>query len=270
MDRKVDMHLHSYASDGQWSPEELLEQIDKNNIKIFSVTDHDDVDCTPKMTALVKDRADLTYIKGVEGTVSYKGVEHHILTYYIDPSNETLLKLIAFNKATREAYNDALMDWLNSDYPYVSKEAYKSYVYNPFQGGWRAFGYLQDTGVIRNLKDYFSITNAFHFVKHFLLPEDYIPQMAALGFKTVLAHPPAYAEGDLYEEQHLDYFRELGLSGIECYTKYLKDQGNSQYYVDYCNKYNLMITGGSDCHGGFAGRRIGHPDVDETMVRLKG
>ena len=270
MGRKVDMHLHTYASDGQWSPEEVIKHIDENNIKIFSVTDHDEVDCTEKISALVKDRDDLTYITGVEATVSYRGIEHHILTYYIDPSNESLLKLIAYNGAVREAYNVALMDWLNTDYPEVTSEAYRSYVYNPFQGGWRAFGYLQDAGVIDNLHDYFSLTKNFDFTKNFLLPEAYIPQMAALGFKTVLAHPPAYTGGDIYEEEHLDYFKQLGLNGIECYTKYLKDQSKSQYYVDYCNKHKLMITGGSDCHGGFAGRRIGFPDVDETMVRLKG
>lgn len=269
MSRKVDLHLHTYASDGQWSPEEVIENLDKNNIKIFSVTDHDEVDCTPKMTELVKDRDDLTYIKGVEGTVDYKGKEHHILTYYIDETNEELLKLIAYNSAAREAYNVALMDWLSSEYPNVSTDDYKRYVFNPYQGGWRALCYLQDAGVVSGLQDYFAKTKGFHFEKQFLLPEAYIPKMAALGYKTVLAHPPAYAAGDIYDEGSLDYFRELGLSGIECYTTYLKDPSNSQYYVDYCNKYNMMITGGSDCHGGFASRHIGHPDVDETMIRLK-
>ncbi len=269
MSRKVDMHLHTYASDGQWSPEEVIENLDINNIKIFSITDHDEVGCTPKITEFLVDRDDLIYIKGVEGTVSYKGIEHHILTYYIDETNETLLELIAYNRAARDDFNDALMDWLSSDYPHVSANAYKDYVYDPFQGGWRAFGYLQDAGVVTDLHDYFAKTKGFHFVKQFLLPEDYIPEMAELGFKTVLAHPPAYTKGDIYEEEHLDYFRELGLSGIECYTTYLKNPSNSQYYVDYCNKHNMMITGGSDCHGGFASRHIGQPDVNETMVRLK-
>lgn len=269
MTRKVDMHLHTYASDGQWSPEEVVEQLDKNKIKIFSVTDHDQVACVSKVAQLVENRKDLTYIKGVEGTVTYRGIEHHILTYYIDENNEELLAMLASNRAVRESYEDRLMDWLHESYPQVSPEGLKSYDYNPFQGGWKAFAYLRDGGIIESLKDYFALTKDFVEKKTFLAPEVYLPKMLALGYKTVLAHPPAYGEGDLYDYSHLDYFRKLGLQGIECYTKYLKDQKNSQYYVDYCNKYQLMITGGSDCHGGFAGRQIGHPNIDEAMVRLK-
>jgi len=268
MMRKVDLHLHTYASDGEWSADQVIEHLDKNNIKIFAVTDHDEVGCVPEITELVKDRPDLTYIKGVEGTVTYRGKEHHILTYFIDETNHDLLEAIDYNRQVRDTYNNVMMDWLSERYPQISSEAYEEYVYNPFQGGWRAFGYLQENGVIDNIGDYFAKIKDFYCEKSFIKPEDYLPKMKALGFKTVLAHPPAYVEGDFYEAEHLDYFRKLGLAGIECYSQYLKDQSNAQYYIDYCNKHKMLITGGSDCHGGFAGRRIGHPDVDESMIRL--
>lgn len=268
MSRKVDMHLHSYASDGEWSPEQVIENIDKNNIKIFSVTDHDEIGCVAQVAELVKERLDLTYIKGVEGTVIYKGMEHHILTYYIDETDVALLKLIDYNRKVRNDYNSYMIEFLRENYPELSVEGYNAYDYNPYQGGWRAYGYLQANGVIHCLEDYFSVIKGFNYEKKFLTPEAYIPKMAELGYKTVLAHPPAYTEGDIYEVEALDYLRNLGLHGIECYTKYLKDQQNSQYYVDYCNRHQMMITGGSDCHGGFVGRRIGHPNVDESMIRL--
>lgn len=268
MNRKVDLHLHTYASDGEWSPSQVIENIDKNNIKIFAVTDHDEVACIPGLLPLVKDRDDLTYIKAVEGTVTYNGREHHILTYAIDETNEELLEMIAYNRKVRDVSNERLIDWLSKDYPHISSAGYNAYEYHPYQGGWRAYGYLFENSVVTDIHDYFHKIKGFEDQRIFMSPEIYLPKMKALGFKTVMAHPPAYTNGDLYDEKHLDYFRKLGLAGIECYSKYLKDQSNSRYYVDYCNKHDMIITGGSDCHGGFVGRRIGDPDVDESMIRL--
>ena len=267
--RKVDLHLHTYASDGEWSPQELLQALDHKGIKIFSVTDHDDVSSVTAVAQLVEDRPDLIFIKGVEGTVTYRGREHHILTYGIDEKEDKLLELLTFNRNVREKANDALMTWLNTAYPQVSAEGYEAYDYDPYQGGWRAYSYLKDHGIIENLKDYFAKTKTFNYEKIFVDPEAYIPAMKALGYKTVLAHPPAYSEGDLYGREHLDYFRSLGMDGIECYSQYLKNPENAAYYRAYCDEYDMMITGGSDCHGSFAGRQIGNPDVDETMVKLK-
>lgn len=266
--RKVDLHLHSYASDGEWSAKEIIEELDRNSISIFSVTDHDDVRCVTEIDEQIRFRSDLTYIKGVEATVTYKGREHHILTYFIDAYDPGLLEVLERNRQVREAYNNALMDWLSKSYPHISPEAYRNYIYNPFQGGWRAFGYLIDNGVIDSLGDYFAKTRDFYYEKIFISPEYYLAKMKKLGYKTVLAHPPAYVEGDFYEEEHLDHFRELGLDGIECYSQYLNDPVNAEYYVAYCQRYGMMITGGSDCHGNFAGRRVGYPDLDESMIRL--
>lgn len=266
--RKVDMHLHSYASDGEWSPEQLLEQVDKHDIKIFSVCDHDVTNCVPYMMDLVKDRRDLTYIPGVEASVLYKGIEHHILTYKIDPSDDRLLDLLKINTDYREDSNARLMDYLHESYPQVTRSGYEAYEYNPYQGGWRAYGYLESLGVIKDIRDYFKVTKGFKFEKAFVKAEEYLPKVVAMGYIPILAHPPAYQDGDFYDENDLDYLRNLGLAGIECHTKYLNDQENSQYYVNYCDKHGLWITGGSDCHGGFVGRNIGVPPVDESMIRI--
>lgn len=267
--KKVDLHLHSYASDGEWSPEEILQQVDDHQLKIFAVCDHDVVDCVPRMMDLVKDRQDLEYIPGVEASVLYKGREVHILTYYIDPSDERLLKLLQKNNDYRENSNMCLMEYLGEQYPEVSLEGYHAYKYDPYQGGWKAYMYLKDLGLADNIKEYFSKAKGFKVEKDFVSIEDYISKVRDMGYVPVLAHPPAYAEGDLYDIEDLDYLRSLGLGGIECYTQYLADPKNSQYYVDYCNKYDLLITGGSDCHGAFAGRAIGRPTVYEHMIRLR-
>ncbi len=266
--KKVDLHLHTFASDGEWSPEQVVKELDDNNISIFAVTDHDAMDCLGPMTLLMKDRPDLTFIKGLEGTVTYRGVEHHILTYGVDENNQELEEMLSINRQVRTEYNSALMTWLNESYPELSAEGFMDYDYDPYQAGWKAFGYVRSKGLVETLSDYQKLTRGFKRDKQFLDPVLFFSKMAEYGYKTVLAHPAAYAEGDLYDVAHLDYFRDLGLCGIECYSNYFADLSNAKYYIDYCNKYDLMITGGSDCHGGWVGRHIGRPHVDESMIRL--
>ncbi len=268
MNRKVDLHIHSYASDGEWSAEEVIKQIDDHNIKIFAVCDHDEIGCISELAALTKDRKDLDYIKAVEISVLHNGIEHHILTYGIDENDEALQDLLRYNIKARDRYNDKLVVFLSETYPQISMEAYEAYDYNPYQGGWRTLSYLIDNGVVTDLWDFFKKIKGFKCDKRFHMPEVLIPKLNQLGYKTILAHPPMYTEGDLLPVSELNYFRELGVQGIECYTQYLKDQSNAKYYLDYCEQYDMLITGGSDCHGGFAGRRLGHPDVTEEMIKL--
>ena len=270
MRRKVDLHLHTYASDGEWSGEQLIKELDKNNIKIFSVTDHDETACVPIVERLVRDRKDFAYIKGTESTFTYMGKEHHLLLYGIDEKDQQLQALLKANRDVRMAYDLNMIDWLSSKYPQISVEDFEAFDYNPYQGGWRTYGYLEERGVIAGLKDYFFKSKDFKYKKVFQNPETFLPQLIDMGIEPVLAHPPAYTDGDIYDMVHLDRLREMGIKGIECYSQYLEVESNSQYYVDYCKKHNLMITGGSDCHGGFAGRRIGHPDVDESMICMPG
>lgn len=268
MDYKVDLHIHSYASDGQWSGKEIIEHIDQHQVKMFAVSDHDEVGCVAELADLVKARPDLKFIKAVEISVTYEGRECHILTYGVDEKDQKLEEILKANKAIRDEYNDELIQYLGAAYPQVSLEDYKSYDYYPYQGGWMTYCYLVDRKVISGLSDYFQKINGFDYEKKFPTPDVMLKKLNDLGYTTILAHPPAYVDGDIYPEESLDYWREIGIQGLECYTQYMENQDSAKYYVDYCDRHKLMITGGSDCHGGFAGRHVGYPDVSASMLRF--
>lgn len=268
MSRKVDLHIHSYASDGEWSPKQLLEHVDAKNIKIFAVCDHDETACIPYMQELTWHRDDLEYIKGVEITSTFKDREFHILTYYINEEDGKLQNLLEYNRKQRIDYNTKLIEFLNKRYKEISLEDFEAYDYNPYRGGWEMYHYLMDKGMIFNLSDYFVFVKDFQGKMVFHDPTDLIPKLNALGYTTILAHPSGYTKGDLLEESTLEYFRNIGIQGIECYTNYLSDPNNSQYYLDYCKKNGLIITGGSDCHGSFVERKLGQPHITENMISL--
>ncbi|MDA3846091.1 MAG: PHP domain-containing protein [Vallitaleaceae bacterium] len=159
--RKVDLHIHSYASDGEWSPEDVIRHVDENDIKIFAVCDHDTTGCVPFLDELTNNRDDLTFIKGVEVSSTYKGRELHILTYNIDETSTELQAILKANIDIREAYNTEIVAYLSKKHNQISVDDYKGYVYNPYQGGWRTYGYFIDRGLITGLSDYWFMTKGF-------------------------------------------------------------------------------------------------------------
>ena len=93
--KNVDLHIHTNESDGKLSPEEIIEYVEKNNLKWFSITDHN---CTKAYeNENIKNHPKI--INGVEFDCCYKGVLVHILGYGIDTNNEEIKYLLAKNKA---------------------------------------------------------------------------------------------------------------------------------------------------------------------------
>ena len=59
----------------------------------------------------------------------------------------------------------------------------------------------------------------------------------------------------------------MGLQGVECYS-FHHDAATTRRLLAYCHSRRLLITGGSDCHGGFAGRALGEPPVYTDDLQL--
>ena len=89
---KVDLHVHTTASDGMLSPAEMVQFAQKRGISVLSVTDHDTIDGVLEAQRAAKT---LKLIRGVELSAQWE--EMHILGYCIDPESpelqETLFKL---------------------------------------------------------------------------------------------------------------------------------------------------------------------------------
>jgi hypothetical protein len=87
------------------------------------------------------------------------------------------------------------------------------------------------------------------------------------GGTVVLAHPGAsfYNGADT---RCLDQLVDMGLQGLECYS-FHHDEPTTRDFLDYCHSRDLLVTGGSDCHGGFAGRALGVPLICASDLRLR-
>lgn len=268
MNHYVDLHMHTQASDGTWSPEELVENIKKVGLSTFAVTDHDEITSVEAVQKLAQ-REGMACISGVELSTSYNGREYHILTYDFNLDNTLLLERVKKNHQVRLDYHRVAIETLKQDYNVISIEEFSNYQYALGRGGWPSLNYLLDKKVVYNMNDYFNLMKRYNLQLIFDDPEMTIRDIKEAGAIPILAHPPAYTEGQLMAFEQLETFVSFGIMGLECYSPYYKDASDSDYYVNYCRNKSLYISGGSDCHGTLLpNRKLKHPAILKEQLNL--
>lgn len=258
---KVDLHMHSYYSDGVLDCKQLLEEIKEKKIGLFSLTDHETIDGLEEMKSVVKGSG-IGYIPGVELASRFQGKEFHLTIYGYDETNKKFLELIDEISGVRKQFDIDIVTFLQ---PMVSLDDFKLYEDDPYNGGWPSLNFLKVNGLIDNMSDYFKLTKECTAKMLFPDPKYIIDIAHKAGAAVFLAHPSSNQKGGL-DEVTLDFFREAGIDGLECYSPYCFSQEEIDRYVDYCNKHNLKVSGGSDYHGGFVNRTLGFPHVTTDEI----
>ena len=86
-DTPVDLHLHTYASDGFWSPSDLIDELVMRGIAVGAVCDHDTQDSVLEAIAL-GERRGVRIVPATEVTVRWGGRQWHLLVYGVRPDDE--------------------------------------------------------------------------------------------------------------------------------------------------------------------------------------
>ena len=261
-DVKVDLHMHSIVSDGTWPPEILVKNVKDAGIKIFALTDHDDVAHVEQTGALAIEN-DMFFIPGVEINSTFKDHSYHILGLGVDILNEALLAVLEENRNLFIDKDDGAIRYLQTRYPQVSPEEFKAYHNKRERGGWKALNYLIDKKLCANFREYFKLfegEGSSFLSLTFHSPAEVITLVHNAGGQAILAHPGA----SFYDPDYqfvLDSMLSEGIDGVECFHPE-NNEAVTQYALDFCRSHGLLITGGSDCHGTFLPARCyGRPDV---------
>lgn len=269
--KRVDLHIHTCISDGTWDVHELKNEIKKEGIKIFSITDHDALSNIKKMKKIITPEDDLLFIPGVEVSTTHDGKEYHLTVYNFNNDIDELNKLIDWNLKKRLNYNMDFIKYLEKKSPNITIEGYCNYENDSKRGGWKSLNYLCDKGVYKNMFEMFNDLVASGLKLSFKNPPEVIEACKKVGAKVFLAHPSYYVKGDVLSKQELDFWKNSGISGIECYSPYGNSIEQINYYRDYCKKNKLLISGGSDCHGSFIpARLLGKPEVYDKDLDIEG
>ena len=266
---KVDLHMHTTASDGTWTPKEIFGKIIGENIKIFSITDHNSINSIQDVSYYSK-KAGLAFIPGVEIDSTCENVTYHILGYGIDHMNKSLNNLILKNMNIYRQRDRESIEIIEKKYDVSLLDEYEHYTKNPKRGGWKSISFLIDKNFCKTYKDLWGLFEGFdnpYLRKNFSPPEKVIEIIRQAGGKAVLAHPGANLYGNNYKKA-VRLISKSGIDGIECYHPDNNPEV-SKYCVEFCKRNNMLITGGSDCHGDFVSERsLGYPDVRLGMINI--
>jgi len=261
-DVRVDLHMHSNASDGTWSPEELVRHVKEAGIRIFALTDHNTVAYVSRTAALAKTQG-LFFIPGVEIDSIHAGYTYHILGLGIDVENSSLQLLLKDQEEKMAMRDKKAIAYLTSRYPQVSAEDYDRYEDDRRRGGWKSLNYCIDKGLCTDYKEFFALfpeDSPLSEPPGFHPADEVIAIIKKAGGYAVLAHPGTGFYNPDYRAVLHDMLK-MGIQGVECYHIENSEEV-TRYARAFCMEHGLLITGGSDCHGSFvAKRRLGNPDV---------
>lgn len=270
---RTDLHIHTTASDGCWTPERVIEGVCDAGIGLFAIADHDTTANVHTTEALAR-AAGIAFLRGVEVSTMDRahgpdGLMLHILGYGIDPGNLRLQSVIQQNDALLRITDDANVEELHRLGYAIDLDDYAKYEHDRTRGGWRSLNYLIDRGICADGHEFFRVLwpQMTHQWPDFAHPTEAVAAIRAAGGVPILAHPGASFDHNSSTEEELNTALGYDIAGVECYS-YAHDAATTALCVDYCTRHNLLVTGGSDYHGGFAGRALGVPRVDTTHLHL--
>ncbi len=242
----TDLHLHTTFSDGTYSPEQLTAEAKRFGLVAIALTDHDTVEGCARMK-IACDSAAIEFIPATELTCEVDGVELHMLGYFLDVTNGKLLsQMTRFQEGRHERIREIVARLRKLQLPLEEEDVFAL-------ANCKSPGRPHVARALIQRKICASLDEAFErFLKKNRpgwVPKEKITAAEALelvhqaGGLAVVAHP-----GLARTEEVLPALIEAGVDGLECFhTRH--SPSASEYYVSLAEKHDLLVTGGSDCHG---------------------
>ncbi|UCD08790.1 MAG: PHP domain-containing protein [Dehalococcoidales bacterium] len=245
---KVDLHLHSSASDGVLSPTEVVAKAAELGLTTVSLTDHDNVDGIAPALKAAEKYPDMVFIPGLEISTDTTTGEIHVLGYYIDHTNPELLSALKKLRDSRLGRAQKMIQKLSElgmpiDWEYVEELSGDGSVGRP-----HVAQALLDKGYIDTIKEAFSKYIAFggpaYVPRSKMTPREAVELIIRADGLAVLAHPLGISN----LETLLKTLTGAGLVGIEVYYKDYPTE-DRESLARLADKHGLIATGGTDYHG---------------------
>lgn len=249
----IDLHIHSTASDGVLTPEEIIVIAKKAGLTTISFTDHESVEGYKKALSCVDD-SEINLISGLELTTYYNNTEIHLLGYGFDPENISLLTKLKELRTQRTNVAKQMVSKLNYHGIDLKWEEISTYFTEDIAiskghiiSSLFRLGYLKrDNHSKEFIRKYFG-NNGLAYVEFESNPlDDAIELIHQAGGIAVLAHP-----GLIRNDQIVREILERYSIGLEVYYYYFGKKRDEwiQKYEKMAIEKGRIKTGGSDFHG---------------------
>ena len=245
---KVDLHIHTTASDGKFTPAEIVQKAIASGLKYIAITDHDSIDGVLPAQAAARNFNELTVIGGVEINTDVPAGELHILGYYIDTAClelETRLEKLRDSRKDRARKIIAKLKALgiNIDYDRVKELAGAGSVGRP-----HIAQVMMEKAYVSTLKEafdrYIGRNGPAYVERDKISPVGATQLILKAKGIPVLAHPYTCE----HPESIISELKAAGLAGVEVYyTSHTPQQVHD--LLRLAKLFDLVPTGGSDFHG---------------------
>ena len=251
--KRVDLHMHSRHSDGTLTPEELVARAKSKGLSCIALTDHDTASGIRSAQNAGR-REGVEIIPGIEISVIFEPGTMHILGYFVDPENQDLLEGLRPIQEARQKRNPMIIERLRTLGMEITLEEVEN-VSGGGQVGRPHFARVMvEKGYVKNFEEafnkYLTRGGPAYIDKRTVASADAIAMIRRSGGAAVLAHPKQLKvpHGKTFESE-IAKLADQGLAGLEVYSS-CQSLEEASYYKEVANRFDLVVTGGSDFHGG--------------------
>ena len=241
--------MHTTASDGRCTPEELVRRAYGAGIRTMSVTDHDTMaGFAPAQRAA--ESLELTVVPGIEITSVHRGKDVHVLAYFLSASAPGLQELLSGQRKLRV---DRAMEIASRLARLGVPIDVQPFIEAASAPGGKAIARPQIAQALIVAGHVGSVAEAFDkylgedspaYVPHSgASPAEVIALVTAGGGVASLAHP-----GYRPQDEIIPGLIEAGLEAIEVFHSSHDVEAQARY-LDLATRHQLLVTGGSDYHG---------------------
>ncbi|HOS69822.1 MAG TPA: PHP domain-containing protein [Sedimentibacter sp.] len=264
---KADLHIHTTASDGLLSPEKVVRWASAKRLTAIGITDHDTVKgISPAMKASSKYGVEI--VPGIELSTIFEEEEIHVLGYFIDYNSQWLADTLKKIQNSRYERAGKIVGKLNDLGIDITLEQVKGIADDAAMGRPHIARAMIDKGYISNIREafneYIGKDRPAYVERYKLTCKEAIDMIKNLGGISVLAHP-----GLINNKDNIGKIIDLGIDGIEVYHSKHDDE-TVRNILAVAHSRNLLITGGSDCHGMKLNNEpiLGNYSIDYKYVQM--
>lgn len=256
----IDLHCHSYFSDGELSPTELIDLATSQQIQVLALTDHDTVSGLSEAIHAAKEKP-ITFLPGIEISVKWKKQAIHIIGLGIDSTNDRLLKLIDFQEEKRAARAQEIAIKLEACGIFATLETIKEHCPSNSMITRAHFAkLLVEWGKVKDFKQaftrYLGRGKPAFVATSWVEMEEAIDVIHASSGLAILAHPLRYGLTQTKLRNLIEAFVSYQGVAMEVISGQISAK-EVAIAAGLCHKYELLASVGSDFHG-FA---LGHAQL---------
>lgn len=248
---KVDLHIHSTASDGSFSPKQVVQLAMMKKMRAIALTDHDTIDGLLEAKCEA-DKWGLEFVMGIEFSTYWKNHEVHILGYFLNLKDSHFVQTIENLKFLREKRNKKIIQLLQNYDIILNMTSLQEKYPNQSIGRVHIAKEMIEQGRVKDMKEAFSKYLAQGGLAY-VQKEGLTPHMAVQLLKensafSSLAHPKFISKDENEILQLIQELKNIGLNAIEANYAGFKSY-EIRKYRSWAKTFDLLVTGGSDFHG---------------------